>query len=509
MSFTTIESSELTDKGVSSLSDTPEMEASDLKERFDSLGNLAISKFQTHIREIEAETGAGSVGAKVPAGLNASANTQSIIDAIYLLVKTLNEYHHNHGNKDVLDLITDDVKQSYDNLTTLFNTITEVENVVTDSPNKIPTSSAIMTLTRDLMLNGVPGEKGEKGDKGDSGENGKSAYEIAVANGFAGNISAWLTSLKGEKGDTGPKGDAGAKGDKGDKGDSSSPKTLITIIDDDGTDSTSDVNTGIRSFLHERNIPLTFAVPTTAPTKSSGTYSIAQLSEMIAEGDEVVMHGYDANDSDNRNTLEEFKTNVDASIAWAKENNFNDKVYVYPGGLFPNLSVDFDAKIAYLKSKGIEMAYTVNNPCESSSREGYEEWNTYENGAEYYGTYNKIPFVQMPNGFNHSLLINRAEVGSNNLTVKWWKARVDDMIKKQAYMCFFTHSFLSEFKTADKNGKTYADYFKELIQYIVDTYGDRVQFVTPSKAHEIISDMPVTVGMIEKIIASYIDANKS
>lgn len=345
-------------------------------------------------------------------------------------------------------------------------------------------------------VNGKDGKDGLNGVDGKDGTDGKSAYELAVDNGYTGTLAEWLLSLKGEK------------GDKGDTGESSSPKTLITIIDDDGTLGTSDANTGIRTFLHERNIPLTFAVPVTAPTKPSGTYSIAQLSEMIAEGDEVVMHGYDANDSDNRNTLEEFKTNVDASIAWAKENNFNDKVYVYPGGLFPNLSVDFDSKLAYLKSKGIEMAYTVNNPCESSSREGFEEWNTYENGADYYGTYNKIPFVEMPNGFSHALLINRVEVGSNNLTVKWWKNRVDDMIEKQAYMCFFIHSFMAGFKTADSNGKTYADYFKELIQYIVDTYGNRVQFVTPSKAHEIIEDMPVTTGMVENTVANYIDDHK-
>jgi len=45
--------------------------------------------------------------------------------------------------------------------------------------------------------------KGDKGDKGDAGVSGKSAYEIAVANGFEGSESAWLESLKGEKGGPG------------------------------------------------------------------------------------------------------------------------------------------------------------------------------------------------------------------------------------------------------------------------------------------------------------------
>ncbi|MGG1758502.1 hypothetical protein ACTWKC_18130 [Bacillus sp. 4A_MP3] len=44
---------------------------------------------------------------------------------------------------------------------------------------------------------------------------GKSAYDIAVENGFSGTIEEWLASLKGEKGNTGA---TGAKGDKGDTG---------------------------------------------------------------------------------------------------------------------------------------------------------------------------------------------------------------------------------------------------------------------------------------------------
>ncbi|UUV25841.1 MULTISPECIES: hypothetical protein [Lysinibacillus] len=45
--------------------------------------------------------------------------------------------------------------------------------------------------------------KGEKGDTGATGEDGKSAYEVAVVNGFIGTQEQWLASLKGEKGDKG------------------------------------------------------------------------------------------------------------------------------------------------------------------------------------------------------------------------------------------------------------------------------------------------------------------
>lgn len=35
-------------------------------------------------------------------------------------------------------------------------------------------------------LQGLPGEKGERGEKGDKGDDGKSAYAVAVANGYRG-----------------------------------------------------------------------------------------------------------------------------------------------------------------------------------------------------------------------------------------------------------------------------------------------------------------------------------
>jgi len=48
---------------------------------------------------------------------------------------------------------------------------------------------------------------------------GKSAYQIAVDNGFVGTEQEWLDSLQGEDGQPGPQGEQGPKGDKGDKGD--------------------------------------------------------------------------------------------------------------------------------------------------------------------------------------------------------------------------------------------------------------------------------------------------
>lgn len=42
-----------------------------------------------------------------------------------------------------------------------------------------------------------------RGEPGPPGPQGKSAYEVAVDNGFAGTEAEWLASLKGERGDPG------------------------------------------------------------------------------------------------------------------------------------------------------------------------------------------------------------------------------------------------------------------------------------------------------------------
>ena len=74
-------------------------------------------------------------------------------------------------------------------------------------------------------LKGDKGEKGNTGAKGNPGQDGaggKSAYAIAVEHGYEDSEEKWLLSLKGEKGDTGDPGDRGLQGvpgEKGEKGD--------------------------------------------------------------------------------------------------------------------------------------------------------------------------------------------------------------------------------------------------------------------------------------------------
>ena len=56
------------------------------------------------------------------------------------------------------------------------------------------------------------GNDGARGRDGADGTDGKSAYEIAVAHGYTGTESQWLTSLKGEGGTPGVPGSPGADG---------------------------------------------------------------------------------------------------------------------------------------------------------------------------------------------------------------------------------------------------------------------------------------------------------
>ena len=65
---------------------------------------------------------------------------------------------------------------------------------------------------------GKDGVDGTNGMDGVNGAEGKSAYELAVENGFVGDLNDWLASLEGETGATGVAGDKGDKGDKGDQG---------------------------------------------------------------------------------------------------------------------------------------------------------------------------------------------------------------------------------------------------------------------------------------------------
>lgn len=223
---------------------------------------------------------------------------------------------------------------------------------------------------------------------------------------------------------------------------------------------------------------------------TDGHYSLSELKQIQSDGNEILMHGIDSSSNSAACSLSEFKQMIDNCVDYANQNNFNQKAFVYPQGLQP-YSPDCDAKLAYARSKGIEMAFNVNNSAESTEKPGYEEWFSYANGrATGHGTFNVIPFVQMPNGYSKSLLLNRAEVDEGkNISISWWKKQIDEAIQNHLYICFFTHCYRNSWTTPDDKGKTITDYFKEMIAYIKETYPDEVLWTTVSGARAYINSI--------------------
>lgn len=85
----------------------------------------------------------------------------------------------------------------------------------------IHTNAVKLPQGNNVYISGGGFASGDGG--GGSGEDGKSAYEIAVENGFNGTETEWLASLVGP---AGADGDTGPKGDKGDPGD---PAGLVSF----------------------------------------------------------------------------------------------------------------------------------------------------------------------------------------------------------------------------------------------------------------------------------------
>lgn len=65
---------------------------------------------------------------------------------------------------------------------------------------------------------GPAGQRGMDGKDGKAGADGKSAYELAVAKGFSGDLDNWLASLRGPQGPQGEPGPAGKDGHDGSDG---------------------------------------------------------------------------------------------------------------------------------------------------------------------------------------------------------------------------------------------------------------------------------------------------
>ena len=140
---------------------------------------------------------------------------------------------------------------------------------------------------------------------GGGGADGKSAYDIAVDNGYTGSQSQWLASLKGDKGDVGATGAQGAQGVKGDKGDvgatGAQGKSAYEVAVDNGYNGTA------QDWLTSQsgNSPYLDANPTTTSTgaKATGTGATALGDGAVADGDNNTVLGSGASAKGESNTV--------------------------------------------------------------------------------------------------------------------------------------------------------------------------------------------------------------
>ena len=122
---------------------------------------------------------------------------------------------------------------------------------------------------------------------GGGGADGKSAYDIAVDNGYAGSQSQWLASLKGDKGDVGA---TGAQG-----------KSAYEVAVENGYNGTA------QDWLTSQsgNSPYLDANPTTTSTgaKATGTGATALGDGAVADGDNNTVLGSGASAKGESNTV--------------------------------------------------------------------------------------------------------------------------------------------------------------------------------------------------------------
>lgn len=85
----------------------------------------------------------------------------------------------------------------------------------------------------DPGADGAAGADGANGADGTDGMDGESAYDLAVASGFVGDLNAWLLSLIGPQGDPGADGADGADGAPGTDG--ADGRGIVSIIRTSGT----------------------------------------------------------------------------------------------------------------------------------------------------------------------------------------------------------------------------------------------------------------------------------
>lgn len=150
MAYTKVTDEDREGKGVTGLPDVPQLTTSEMQEKFDELGNVGIDALNNLIDELEDETGADSLGATVPEGLEAEANVGSILGALSHGISNLEGDSHTHTNKETLDTITTPVKLQYDRISSMLANTSAVSNGITDDEHSIITGHAVVNYVSQM-----------------------------------------------------------------------------------------------------------------------------------------------------------------------------------------------------------------------------------------------------------------------------------------------------------------------------------------------------------------------
>ena len=225
-------------------------------------------------------------------------------------------------------------------------------------------------------------------------------------------------------------------------------KTIVCIVDDDGTNRTSDAYTGMTTWLNDKGIPMNFAICHDT-IGTSGKYTVTQLQELQAKGNDILIHG-----NPKLTTLADETaviTEIESALQFHTSNGLKPtNVYVYPQGL--NSDGTLTAK-QVKEIVGRYFDYGLNVNIASMS------------GEDTKGLWNKVPLVDKLN-------IARMEVSSTK-GLDANKSKIDACIENKGLLILFTHSFQSQFTSGGY------DEFKKIINYLST---QDVEFLTVSNA---------------------------
>ena len=153
MAFTRITNEDRLGKGNVGQPDTPLLSATEMQEQMDSLPNLAIDKFNAFLDELAGPNAALNIGCTAPVGVETQSTTLfGILNAIAAMAISADDLAHTHPNKEMLDLLSDNLMAAIMEKMGFLAPIEGLETTLTDNANALPTSSAVVAYINNTPL---------------------------------------------------------------------------------------------------------------------------------------------------------------------------------------------------------------------------------------------------------------------------------------------------------------------------------------------------------------------